>query len=342
MAPALKRARTSPASLGTAKRRTISKRPLTRTVTLRQRRVRNVGTQTAFSSPSREVMRSVALALKETKLFKVDWQTAGYSVSQVAGKAYAVRGFVTTSAADPSGGPTLSYGATVITDLHMARPFHSDNATGNLAQMALEGRRVIPTSAHNDISVDRSSIDTSTVATANSAAPVYCRLITVTPKGPAGTTMVTAPDTDLFITAWGEEMGPGTTGTNAMGANDFAQAVVNPNKYHVLRDSTKILYQAVTHGTTLVAGGSTEDQVNTISQNPTMIRWRVNHQIADKKGGQVLYNNPNSAVAPEAGHRREYTFLHFWQPGQLNDTQFAQVPTRLTIRCRPYSAFKEG
>lgn len=326
--------------------RTINPRRMKRTVSLgaATRKASKAGAKLSRQASLQEkrAVKVVTLSLKETKLFKTAWQAAGYSVSQVAGKAMAACGFVTTSAADPAGGPTLSYGATVIRNLEMARPFHKDNADDNLAQMSLEGRRVIPTSAHNAITISRAAIDTNNVSTANACQPLYVRMIVVTPKGPAGTTMVTDPNTDLFITAWGQETGVMKTGTTAMASQDFMDAVVNPNKYSVLRDEIKIAYQPVANGNQHTGGGAAEDQVKQLSSNPTAVRFHIRHQIAAKKGGQVLYNNPNTAVNAEAGHRREYTLLHFWQPGQINATQFAEVPARLTVRCRPYSAFKEG
>lgn len=339
MAP-MKRTRSLPSTYAGSKR--SRKTPLRRTQSVQRFKVGGWRPTAAAAAPLKQAMQIVALDIKETKLFKTAWEAAGYSVSQVAGKAMAACGFATTSAQDPSGGTTLSYGATVIRDLHMARPFHNDNADDNLAQMALEGRRVIPTSAHNVITISRSGIHTSTVGRANSAAPLYVRCITVTPKGSAGTSLVTDPANDLFITAWGQETGVNKTGTSAMASQDFMDAVVNPNKYKVLRDEIKIAYQPVTDASTLVYGGNTESQLNTVSQNPTAVRFKIHHQIAAKKGGQVLFNNPNTAVNAEAGHRREYTLLHFWQPGQIDSTEFADVPSRLTVRCRPYSAFKDG
>lgn len=297
---------------------------------------------------AREI-RDVSLAQIETKFFDVT-KNIRENPTMITSQAYAVCGYVTTNAQEPgAGATTLSYGPQPITDLHLAKAFLPTSTganaeiTANMVAMAMEGRKCLPTFAQNAISITRNfqgvgSGPAPYILNSLLAGPVYCRAITVTSKGAAGISTVFDPELDLFKDANGMQFGVASVAASSntvLTAEDLSTVVVNRDKYTVLNDQTRILYQPMTQDNL-----PTSHPVTSQSQNPTNVTMKIRHQIAEKKGGQLTYKGINRQF-PQTGHRREYTFLHFWQPGNFDNANFAAIPTNIEIRMRPVSMFKD-
>jgi hypothetical protein len=103
--------------------------------------------------------------------------------------------------------------------------------------------------------------------------------------------------------------------------SDLENASVNTRKYTVLGDVRFTLTQPFTAQWKCTAdnGGSGQDrrqwvQQLQLGQGSHVKRMNTTHQLTQKKGGAVYFDQPNAVTTNNAttGQRREYIFMHFW------------------------------
>ena len=307
----------------------------------------------AYKAATRAVMD-----LKEEKYFNSVGDLKTYPQVPTAGaKMVSVASFATTSNLDPDGN-VMSYCGHNIVKLDMLNPFKS-TANTLLAPNALDGKHAAPSSSQIGWSINRNY---NWIDQAGSGAhpgainipdmveclPVRCRMIRVTPKLAAGVTTQITPDTDLFLNQHGE---PYSALYNSFSYSDAEFAQVNTRIYDLLQD------EKFTLNAPLIAnwrdGGDAQytwTQVPTIPNAPSAKKCVTNHQLTLKKGGTVIYDQPDAATTVNAtsGSRREYIFFHFWYESGENGTQpvlasSGIVPFQdvIKIHIRPESRFKD-
>lgn len=311
----------------------------------------------AYKAATRAVMD-----LKEEKYFHVqpDQQQAP-AAPTTGGKKCSVLSFVTTDNNDPSGA-AMTYCGHNILPLSMLRPYNSTSTPADQANM-LDGKECIPSSSRVGWQINRnysrtndytsnpptgswSGTDTALVHNL----PVRCRVIRVTPKLAAGVTTQIDPDTDLFLDQSGK-------GYSALGTDftysDCEYAQVNTRIYTLLSDE-KFTLTAPINANWL--GNSTTSythwsQVPTFPAGAHTKRIVTSHQLAQKRGGAVHFNQPDSAATLTAtsGSRREYIFMHFWYECPDHGSQPAIggagiVPDAdiIKVHFRPESRFKDA
>lgn len=310
----------------------------------------------AYRAATRAVMD-----LKEEKYFNVQPdQQIPPLVPTAGGKKCSVAAFATTDNNDPSGS-IMTYCGTNIYPMSMLRPFNS-TSTPTLQPNMLDGKECIPTSALVGWNINRNYTDAtdynftspSSATTPNDPnlvtnLPVRCRIIRVTPKLAAGVTTQIDPDTDLFLNQFGN-------GYSALGTDftysDCEYAQVNTRIYTVLGDDKFTLtapLNAAWQGN--APAPSHWNQQPTFPGGSHTKRLVTSHQLAQKKGGAVHYDNPDSTstITATSGSRREYIFMHFWYECPDHGSQQAIGGTGIVpdadvikIHFRPESRFKDA
>jgi len=318
----------------------------------RQKAAVKKATTEAYKAATRAV-----LDLKEEKYFNVQPdQQIPPAVPTTGGKKCSVAVFSTTSNTAPDG-TGMTYCGQNIYPLSMLRPFNSSSSPTDQPNM-LDGKQCKPSDARIGWSINRNYVNQTNMAVYNYQAsspdlvknlPVRCRITRVTPKLAAGVTTQINPDTDLFRNQYG-------TTYSAIGTDftysDCEYAQVNTQVYTVISDEKFTINAPMS--TNWRDGGDatyTWAQVAAFPNGPCTKKLVTKHQLTEKRGGTVHYNNPDSTSTTNAttGMRREYIFMHFWYEcpdhgsGQPSIAGAGVVPDSevIKIHFRPESRFKD-
>lgn len=291
---------------------------------------------------------------KEEKYFNCTPDQQVYPEAPTAGsKKVSVCSFATTSNLDPDGN-ILTYCGRNIYKLDMLKPFKSTD-TPIRAPNKLDGKACIPTSSLIGWNINRNYCEmepvNSNTTDPNSVhgLPVRCRITKVTPKLAAGVTTQINPSQDLFLDQYGE---PYSALFNSFTYSDAEYAQINTNVYTVLSDEKFTLVPPL-NVTNTDNTGLSYWRASTLAYppGPNTKRFVTEHQLADKRGGAVYYNQPDAAATVNAttGSRREYIFMHFWfQSGDhgnqapLTGSGIVPAYDDIKIHCRPESRFKDA
>tara|TARA_Y100001937_G_scaffold119019_1_gene174133 strand:- start:66 stop:1043 length:978 start_codon:yes stop_codon:yes gene_type:complete len=272
--------------------------------------------------------------MREEKYFKVADDLQYYPELPTSGpKRVSVLSFATTSNTDQGdpGGAPMTYCGRGIRNLEMLRPFTAGDGSV-VAPYKVEGKHVYPT--FNSVSWSINRIYTRLGLASNSTAtinnppltndanlvqnlPIRCRIVHVTPKLAPGITTAIAPSDDLFISQFGLPYSPKSSDFTY---SDIEYAQVNRRKYSVISDQKFTLVQPFCAQLAVDTGNSGGDaggrrqwrQMLTNGDGSHTRKLVTKHQLAQKKGGAVYYETPDTDVVPTTGHRREYVFMHFW------------------------------
>lgn len=308
----------------------------------------------AYKAATRAVMD-----LKEEKYFHVqpDQQQAP-AVPTAGGKRCSVLSFATTDNNDPQGN-IMTYCGNNILPLSMLRPYNSTSQPADQPNM-LDGKECIPSSSLIGWQINRNYTDATDFqfTQPNSSSvdprlvenlPVRCRVIRVTPKLAAGVTTQIDPDTDLFLDQSGK-------GYSALGTDftysDAEYAQVNSRVYTVISDQ-KFTLNAPLNATWIGNAPSPSHwaQQPSYPGGTHTKRMVTSHQLAQKKGGAVHFNQPDSSTTLTAtsGSRREYIFMHFWYECPDHGSQPALIGPGIVpdadvvkVHFRPESRFKDA
>jgi hypothetical protein len=269
--------------------------------------------------------------MREEKYFHTNEDQTTHPAAPTEGpRKCSVLAFATTSNLDPSDGTTIeSYCGQPIINLNMLKPYKS-NASTAYAPYAIEGKHVFPTTNSVGWHIQRnwanygSALDTEGSPTENTIplgnlveqCPVRCRIIRVTPKIAPGVTTTVNPSADLFMDQHGLPYSPSSS---QFSYSDAEYAAVNRRKYSVLQDIKFDLSQPCTQMNVRDFFADGHNMVSIPHLGPTSKhlcakRMVTRHQLAQKNGGSVYYEQPDAAVTVNAttGSRREYIFMHFW------------------------------
>ena len=288
-------------------------------------------------------IRDIISNLSEKKNFHTLSSNAIYFPAFQAGtgKNFGCFGAATTSN-QTEAGAVITYGGAV-TNLLMLKPFKTTDANDWQRQQALDGLYATPTMGKTSWTFQRYNLEAATNAddSAAGAAPMYIRVIRVTPKGEAGTTLEHDPDQDLFKDQWGQKKGVVSASFKAL---DIPHAQVNLDRYTVLNDIKFQLNPPVVTGRVSYQGTTNnyeyQTQVAALPGN-SMKTVTFHHQLTAKKGGAVRYASPNDGATENAttGMRREYVFVHTYLPGVVDSD--ATKAAALQITCRAQSQFTD-
>lgn len=294
------------------------------------------------------------LDMKEEKYFNCVADQQIYPEVPTAGsKKCSVAAFATTSNLDPQGN-ILTYCGRNIYKLDMLKPFKSTD-TPIRAPNKLDGKYCIPTSSLIGWNINRNYVEMEPIQSSTTdpnsvhGLPVRCRVIRVTPKLAAGVTAQINPSQDLFLDQYGE---PYSALFNSFTYSDLEYAQVNTNVYTVLGDDKFTLVPPLNVTNTDNSGLTYwRPSILAYPTGANTKRMVTSHQLADKKGGAVHYNQPDAAATVNAtsGSRREYIFMHFWYQSGDHGNQAALtgagiVPAfdDIKIHLRPESRFKDA
>ena len=281
----------------------------------------------AYKAASKAVMD-----MREEKYFKVAEDQQYFPEVPASGpKRCSVLAFATTSNVDPLAEPDpIQYCGRQVRNLEMLRPYLKTEANQQFRPYALEGKWCYPT--HNAVcwqintiysrmgltSISTDALDNPPADTVNDLhiqdnLPIRCRIIRVVPKLAPGIATNIIPSEDLFINQQGLPYSPESTNWSY---SDCEYAQVNNRRYTVLQD-TKFTLGVPFAADWKIDGNDAQNaywtQRLTMGNKPTTKKMITKHQLTDKRGGAVYYEQPDAdPQQPTTGYRREYIFMHFW------------------------------
>lgn len=323
----------------------------------------------AYNAATKAVMD-----MREEKYFKTAGDQQFYPEDPTSGpKRCSVLAFATTSNVDPLAEPDpILYCGQQVRNLEMLRPYLATDANQQLRPYALEGKWCYPT--ENSVCWQINSIYTRMGLSSITAGtpggslpppadsvndlslidnlPIRCRIVRVAPKLAPGIATNVTPSEDLFIDQQGLPYSPASP---AWSYSDCEFAAVNNRRYTVLQDTKFTLGTPFTAGWALNA----EDPPNqtywrqdiSFGTRPTTKKLVTKHQLTDKKGGAVYYDQPAAdPQVPSTGYRREYIFMHFWfdnadgggDTPSLSGAGLTPKAERVKVHWRVESRFKEA
>ena len=274
----------------------------------------------------------------------------------------AVIGYSTTEDTNVSEAAVM-YGQSQVKEGLCLQPFLADEKddtqeVADLGRYAVIGKSVMPRKCHSRWRFQRrySAMDDDgegltgdthpfhLPATSNGIAdslPVYFRVLRVSMKGQAGTSIQHNPSQDLFLDKYGQPTG--VTAVNQAGNFVFTEQDLlfckpNNRKYQVLEDKRFTLRNPFTLSHTAMDSTATGYRVylpmitNTNSNCEKYVNF--NHQLTKRKNGKVHYNeltvqdpetpaNTITVTNASSGMRREYVFVHaIYQGASKNSFPF--------------------
>lgn len=290
--------------------------------------------------------------LKEEKYFNSQPdQQIPPAVPTTGGKKVSVAVFSTTENTAPDGSG-MTYCGNNIYPMSMLRPFNSSSAPSAQANI-LDGKQCKPSLAQVGWQINRNYVEQPPTSASGidphsvQGLPVRCRITRVTPKLAAGVTTQIEPDVDLFRDQFGE---PYSAKSTTFTYSDAEYAQINTQVYTVISDEKFTLHAPLAAMPGDSSTGGWKPTTLTFPNAPCSKRLVTNHQLTEKRGGTVQYQNPDNAATTNAttGMRREYIFMHFWFACADHGTQPALggagiVPDQDTIKIhfRPESRFKD-
>lgn len=276
---------------------------------------------------------AAVMGLREEKYFNATYADAqSHPVEPTTGsKRCSIKAFATTGNTDGAGN-VMQYCGSPIVALGMLNPFKSTAANPAARALAPDGKFVYP--SRNSVSwmIDRNYTRMGLVGVGTSGAyappatgvndtelvnmcPIRCRMVHVTPKLAAGIQTEVDPTTDLFLDQYGNSYSPGSGAFNFT-YSDCEYASINTRVYSVLGDKTFTLRQPMNGGWVTDYQISTAqfqwEQVVAFPPGQCSKKMVTNHQLAQKKGGSVYFEDPENQTNASTGHRREYILFHFW------------------------------
>lgn len=264
-------------------------------------------------------------------------------------------GFSTTLAETEDGVPIM-FGGTEVLEFKMARPFTPEARDANLAPYALLGKKAMPVSAQCRWLIQRDynkmvyQTDLANPTYLADNLPVQVRMVRVTPKQRAGTSTVISPDTDLFLTRYGN---PFSVSNSEFTPIQMMGAPINRRRYTVLEDKKFSLRNPLTLTYTHSLNGTGDNiwSPQIANTNGNCVKaFTTNHQLSNRKGGQLYYeqgsgdpDDLSGAQNATTGQRREYVFFMFCRKGDydLTGTGTGQLrgPVDITIQALATSKF---
>lgn len=280
----------------------------------------------------------------------------------------AVIGYSTTEDVNVSGAAVM-YGQTQVKEGLCLQPFLADEKddtqeVADLGRYAVIGKSVMPRTCHSRWRFQRrySALDNdgeqldgdshpfvlpSTINGIADSLPIYFRVLKVTTKGQAGSSITHDPGKDLFLDKYGQPTG--VTATNLAGnfvftEQDLLFCKANSRKYQVIEDKRFTLRNPLTLQwiPQLKNQGSPTGVYylpNITNTNGNCEKYfNFNHQLTKRKGGKIHYNEvtvqdpdtPTNTIAvtnATSGMRREYVFVHaIYQGANLDGMPFEPTP----------------
>ena len=138
-------------------------------------------------------------------------------------------------------------------------------------------------------------------------------MLRVKPRALKGSAQPTNPSADLFLDQYNEPMGVAslsTAGNYIFGQFEFQMAKPNSRRYHILEDSTYMLYSSSVQNNILNA--------NKFEVNATHVgqrKMKTTHNL----GKELYYTSPNASednTYPQTGFTPEFILFHFNYVGQ--------------------------
>lgn len=335
------------------------------------RKTRTKATITQFTKRKiYDIATKAADARAETKYFATeeDKKYPPIVPNGTATKKCSVLAFSTTNEYLDDLATKVTYGGHDVKPMHMLRPFKDSNASGYLAQQAINGNYVLPWKPQLQFVIERNSVDISGgssfdgnspyTGSVNSQTyrllPIRCRIIRATPKMHMGTTTKLEPEKDLFLNQYGEKQGVGQQSGDLLSRIDLEYAAINTRKWTVLNDTKFTLksppvVSKYTLATPNTGGGMNLMDMPTASDAEACKYLLYDVQLAQKKNGPVYFEDPNNATGVEATNaqamqRREYVFMHFWfsSSDHLDHVDAQPDDLDMNIRARAVSMFKDS
>lgn len=289
--------------------------------------------------------------------------------SAIGNTRVSVLGF-STSLTNTSNGGQLHYGYNSNSALEpmkeqkMLRPFVPATGSAQTDAYAVEGRECRPKSAQCKwrFSRDVGSLLTNLSGSGwntqynnlplglASNLPIICRMVRVVPKQ-TQTNVLCDPRLDLFLDNYNNATG---IDDGTFDDTELLTYRINKRRYSLVQDK----FFRIQNGLTVtwqrfIPGG---DQTNLGGVQPQISNTNPNCEkvittyptLTMKKHGSVFYDTPDYSQleAPSAGHRREFTLLHFMYAGAetfLDETASANpvYPTDIKISSSPIVKFTD-